>query len=176
MVGGAGPVTGGGWLSHFLADEAGTMKEPRTSSRDWFTLIIAFFVFIVLVGVIWSVYLVQFEDNPPVVFNKITITQDESVPGGHVEYEVDFCKFTDAAPDRRRFWVNGISTEIPQPDDPPSNPPGCYVFPIKVDVPIELFPKDDYYIIQSFTFQVNPLKERTVSHKIGPFVIADPEQ
>ena len=172
MASGAGSVVGGGRSGNLLADEARAMKT-KTSNKDWFTILVAILIVLVLAGTVLAIYLIQFEDNPPIEFNEITITKSTSVPGEHVEYTVDFCKFTDAAPDRRRFWINGTSTEVPPPDDPPSNLPGCYVFTIKVDVPLELLPNTEYYLMQSFTFQVNPLKERTVQHKIGPFFVLE---
>jgi hypothetical protein len=135
----------------------------------FFILLISTFVILAII------YLTYIEDNPPMVVNSAEVLRHTAEPGQTVSYVLDFCKHTNAAPDRRRTWINGVSTLVPGPDDPPSNKVGCFKFPIGVDVPKELFPDNDYYLFQTFTYQVNPLAERTVEFTVGPFHIIEPE-
>ena len=142
---------------------------------DYVQLFMVILIGFFALATVYIIYNTYIEDNPPVVFHQSIITKKSAAPGGHVEWLVDFEKFTTAAPDRRRFWINGVSTEVPEPDDPPSNDPGRYKFLIKADVPLELLPGEDYYIVQTFTYQVNHLAERSVTDKIGPFTIVEKE-
>lgn len=176
MVTSLGYLFGGNRLDMGMAEGTSTMTKTTERKRDWVIILSGLAILCMVIAALWSAYLVLLEDNPPAIFHRVEVVKDSAYPGEHVEYLVDFEKFTTAAPDRRRFWVNGVSTEVPQPDDPPSNPPGRYEFVVKVDVPEELLPKRDYYIMQSFTWPVNALTERTISHRIGPFHILEDKE
>lgn len=149
-------------------------KIFRTSDGCWdyVQIFLAIITVILLLIVVGATYLRHFEDNPPVEFGEVKILKAIAIPGGEVVFDVSFCKFTDAAADRRRSWVNG-TVLLTANLNPPDNEPGCYTFENHVRVPIELIPGEDYFLYQTFTYQVNPLAERSVQQKIGPFTILE---
>lgn len=142
---------------------------------DWVQIFLAIIIVLLITGASTVFYLRLYEDNPPVEFLDFRIIKESAEPGGLVIFNHSFCKFTTAAPKRDRSWINGI-TITTTGEDPPSNDPGCYNFDNAVRVPLELLPGPDYYIVQTFTYEVNPLAQRSVMQQIGPFTILEATQ
>ncbi len=154
-------------------------------------LALVFFT-IVLVScpaIILAVYWLEVDDNPPAsveniimynevggeIVDKIVVHQ-----GGQIAFSVDFCKFTTAAAEIRRTWMNDLvyhpavgasdGHAVPREEHPTVLPRGCGTQLVVLDIPTTL-PPEEYMLGTTVIYQVNPIKERFITYDVGPILI-----
>lgn len=121
----------------------------------WFiisSLILSFII--LLVFLFWWIfpYKTSEQVQPYKVLSK-TIKQGELL-----QYEIDYCKYTDKIPTVERQFVDGIIYAVPQGNAQIKE--GCGKINNSIKIPHQL-PPGNYYIQATVTFKMNPI--RTIS-------------
>lgn len=137
-------------------------------TRFWILTCVSFFVFVfAVVGSL--VYMLVIDDNPPITWNhldwvatEVIINSDPRVPTT-ATLENGFCKHTDAIPEIRGAWINGLKKDVMMAQ-PRAAEMGCHEGLKIVNVPHDL-PDGEYYLEMQAIYQVNPLKVRSVTKR-----------
>lgn len=88
--------------------------------------------------------------------------------GGMLHYTVNYCKYIDAPAETSRAFINGIVFTTPTLIT--NNPTGCYQNVHRIEVPSEL-PSGTYKIRSVYTYQVNPIREMSITSVTESFKI-----
>lgn len=148
-----------------LRDTDGNIDGVQTIMAATLVVAVLFFAYL-----LWLSFI---EANPPMTVTKTEITIDTTEQGGFVEYIFGFCKHTDVAVDRRRSLVDGTS-RILISDPPPYVTGGrCYEFQNEIDIPLDTLPGENYYILTSYTYNVNHFAQHSVETTVGPFTVTE---
>ena len=131
--------------------------------------LIALISFIILV-VIWLIYMVWwlFPYKTLEVGQPYQVISDEVKQGGLLQYEIDYCKYTNKVATVRRQFVDGIIYAIPEVSA--NLPKGCDTEINSVKIPEEL-PVGTYTLEIVVEYQVNPIRVITHNLKTTPFKV-----
>ena len=125
-------------------------------------IVIAWSLFMLL-ATVQTVYWQLVDDNPPVELHSLSIN-------GQGELCLGFTKYTDALPEMRVSYISddaGVS--YIRETHPTTLSPGMYSRCIFIDV--SDIPSGQYRILLSLSYQINPMKMRTVSAEIEDVIV-----
>lgn len=139
---------------------------------DWVQVFLFIITVFIALGFGAIIYLVAFHDNPPMKINDTYTVKDSGRPGELVSFNLDLCVLTGATPVRTVAWENSLSYPVPGSVILPAGL-GCVDGVAAMEIPRALPPADDYFIRLIWNFEVNTLRDRSMSIKIGPFTVLE---
>jgi hypothetical protein len=140
-------------------------REKLKGIASFVSLGISFaFVLLVLFWLLYPYKTLEVNNSP------YPVTQ-EVRKGSSVMFEMDYCKYTNKPVTIARRYVDGIIYVVPNLVSA-YNEKGCRVSLITEDVP-ENLPEGEYTMVFFYTYQVNPIREITVSASTQTFKIVD---
>ena len=123
---------------------------------------------LILTVIYWEVYpfkTIVFTDNPQRVLN----ANHQVASGGHLSYEVNFCKYTNIIPSISRSFADGILYTIPE-TLAVAKPTGCHTQVVDVYVPRALLP-GSYTLKTTYRYKINPIRTIDVSTTTESFMV-----
>lgn len=138
-------------------------KSKAINILSFLTIGVAFLY--ILLFLYWSLY-----NYKPMVINKrpLNVLTKEVRQGGTLQFELDYCKYTDLPVTIRRRFVDGIIYAMP--DVSANNKEGCRVQRIAVDIP-ENLPDGEYIFSLSYVYKVNPIRSVEVTTHTEKFEV-----
>jgi len=140
--------------------------------RDWVIILSTVITAVLLAGVAWLVYLVHFDDNPPVTFNELPFPVEKAVyhTGEPIVATLDFCRYTDVGFTAHNSFVNELIYALPSFTASGAQQ-GCHKIQARLSViPVHL-PPGRYRLMGRNVYCVNVLACRTVEWSTVEFTI-----
>lgn len=90
--------------------------------------------------------------------------------GGFIQYEIDYCKYTDRVPEVDRQFVDGIIYAVPRANVQIKK--GCGLVVNSIKVPDNL-PAAEYHLNARVRWRVNPIRTITEEYITEKFLVVD---
>ncbi len=100
---------------------------------------------------------------------KFTVDNKNLKPGETLYYNVDYCKYTDKPAHISKFLADGIYYPLPPTES--NFEPGCHVIKRSMQIPGELPPGNEYHLIVTTTYHLNPFRDVSVTAQTENFNI-----
>lgn len=107
----------------------------------------------------------------PIVINSLPMPVEPKVvkSGGILELTIDYCKLLPLPSVVSQRFIDTLV--YARPTFIVNNPTGCHTNRVLIPVPEGLSPDEDYYIEQTYTYQVNPIRKIEVKSTSETFKI-----
>ena len=106
--------------------------------------------------------------NPLEIDEPISIHEDVVHQGGHVVYDIPFCKYADKPSHVQRYLSNGLDVQLSS--IVVNNPVGCETVTLHIDIP-ECTPPGEYTIRHVATYDYPFGRDVTVRYETEPFQV-----
>jgi len=119
---------------------------------------------IVAVAMVWAIYLVAFQGNPPSRIFNDPLPVDKAVyyPGDDIVITIDYCRYTEVPFTSNVSFVDSLVFALP-PHVIVGAPKGCGVVNGFVATVPESLPPGTYYLLGRNVYEVNVLATRTLA-------------
>jgi hypothetical protein len=107
--------------------------------------------------------------DPFVVYSQPTMTKDVFYVGQPIEFNIDYCKNTDAGATVNYTLIDGVTYSLPPVDT--NRPKGCYNGVVSAKALIPNIPSGTYYLSWKATYHINPLRNFVEEFQTKPFKI-----
>lgn len=141
------------------------MKYKILNCMSFLTLGVAFIILVTLL--FWKLY-----PYDPLVINErpMKVLTKEIKKGELLKYEVNYCKNTELRVTIKRKFQDGLLYVLP--DTETTNPMGCRIQTIALEVPNTLS-AGDYVLLSEFVYKVNPIREVVVRTHTQKFTVIE---